>query len=253
MKERLLTPFGLLIEAVGADLAAVASATLSGLRDQHLVVLRGLLHAVREDGSLIRILWRDEPRSSDIDIVSGDPATGSLGRRALDFHSEFAFELNPPRYLSLEALEIDAGAAPTIMANTALAARSLPASLAREIAGRFVCQTFGLEQARFEWQAGQLAAWRPHRICPIVCNDPTTGIVMLSPSPLHSLLITGLALKQSEDLLSRLFDHVYAEHVLVHEWRVGDVMIWNNNIVQHARPGLPTVGKRTLRRSIFRW
>ena len=52
-------------------------------------------------------------------------------------------------------------------------------------------------------------------------------------------------------LLHEVFDCFYAEeHVLEHRWRKGDIIIWDNIALQHARGNLDHVGKRLLQRAI---
>jgi taurine dioxygenase len=48
--------------------------------------------------------------------------------------------------------------------------------------------------------------------------------------------IVGLSADESEDLLEELFQHIYRpENVWQQEWRDGDLVVWDNLAVQHAR------------------
>ena len=50
-------------------------------------------------------------------------------------------------------------------------------------------------------------------------------------------------------LLEDLFAHLYSPPlVYVHEWRAGDLVIWDNRALQHARDALGREATRTLRR-----
>jgi alpha-ketoglutarate-dependent taurine dioxygenase len=53
-------------------------------------------------------------------------------------------------------------------------------------------------------------------------------------------------------LLEALFEHLYApeDKVLAHHWRTGDLVLWDNLALQHARPNVGIEGPtRTLRKT----
>jgi taurine dioxygenase len=53
--------------------------------------------------------------------------------------------------------------------------------------------------------------------------------------------------------LDELFDHMCApERRVQHEWRAGDLVVWDNLALQHCRPNVETEGPaRTLRKVGF--
>jgi taurine dioxygenase len=60
----------------------------------------------------------------------------------------------------------------------------------------------------------------------------------------------GLGPDESEELLEELFQYLYAPaNLLEHVWRNGDLVVWDNFAVQHARANVRTDGPaRTLRK-----
>jgi alpha-ketoglutarate-dependent taurine dioxygenase len=61
-------------------------------------------------------------------------------------------------------------------------------------------------------------------------------------------LVIGLSEPASDALLEQLFEHLYAaENVYEHHWRNGDLIVWNNRAIQHARSPIEK-GRRTLQR-----
>jgi taurine dioxygenase len=61
--------------------------------------------------------------------------------------------------------------------------------------------------------------------------------------------LDGLAQAESDAVLRALFSHLYApENVYRHPWRNGDVVIWDNLALQHARPDLTGIKPRRLQR-----
>ena len=61
--------------------------------------------------------------------------------------------------------------------------------------------------------------------------------------------IVGLDEPSSEALLAELWSELYAPtNVYTHHWRVGDLVVWDNIAVQHARDDVVGGSGRTLRR-----
>jgi taurine dioxygenase len=87
---------------------------------------------------------------------------------------------------------------------------------------------------------------------PVIWRHPRTGQPLLFVSQQMTARIEGLAPDESEALLEELFAHLYRpELVLDHEWRQGDLVVWDNLAVQHARGNVEIEGpERTLRKVI---
>ena len=55
--------------------------------------------------------------------------------------------------------------------------------------------------------------------------------------------------KESQDLLNFLFGHQRkSKFVYEHQWRVGDLILWDNRCSVHARTDFPEDERRMLRR-----
>src|SRR5262249_39782311 len=66
---------------------------------------------------------------------------------------------------------------------------------------------------------------------------------------MHSDRVTGLSPEESEAVLAEVFAILYgADNVYAHEWRVGDLILWDNVALQHGRPDFPETEERTLQR-----
>jgi alpha-ketoglutarate-dependent taurine dioxygenase len=67
-----------------------------------------------------------------------------------------------------------------------------------------------------------------------------------------TLEVCDLSAAESEDLLEVLFAAIYApEYTLEHDWRQGDLVIWDNLAVQHGRADVTTEGPARTLRKIF--
>ena len=87
---------------------------------------------------------------------------------------------------------------------------------------------------------------------PIGLNHPRTGRTILYVSQMMTSNVAGLPSEESEELLQTLFSYLYdPAHSWQHDWRTGDLVLWDNQAVQHGRPNVSLEGPaRTLRKVI---
>ncbi len=90
----------------------------------------------------------------------------------------------------------------------------------------------------------------PSYTWPVVRNHPRTGQSLLYVCQANTQRVVGFDDEASEDLIEQLFEYLYAsDNVLKHEWHNGDLVIWDNYSVHHARPDVDSEGPaRTLRK-----
>lgn len=76
----------------------------------------------------------------------------------------------------------------------------------------------------------------PHStVTPVVHHHPRTGRTLLYVSQQATIEILGLSKEDNEELLAALFDHLYnSPGVLRHDWQEGDLVVWDNRLLQHA-------------------
>jgi taurine dioxygenase len=72
----------------------------------------------------------------------------------------------------------------------------------------------------------------------------------------NRLMTTGIEGMEDDDamaLLNPLFDHAEKEEfVYSHEWRVGDLLLWDNRCSSHARTDFPSTERRLMLRTTVR-
>lgn len=92
----------------------------------------------------------------------------------------------------------------------------------------------------------QMAAL-PDVVHPIVRKHPFTGKPCLFVNEGYVTEIVGMPRDESEALLDRLFKHCLKdEFIYCHNWRVGDLLMWDNCSTQHNAAGdyEPTMRRR---------
>jgi len=184
-----------------------------------------------------------------------DGAAAPFGR--LMFHSDMMWSDSPFTVLSLWAEDVEPPVAPTAFASTANAWRTLPDDLRARVEARSAVQVTGPEgfdDRRKGDQDGDLVQpQRDHILSvttPVAKTHPRTDATLLYVSQGMTKEIAGLPIDESESLLDDLFAHMYsADNTWQHEWRPGDLVMWDNLAIQHARPQVTVEGPvRTLRK-----
>ena len=85
---------------------------------------------------------------------------------------------------------------------------------------------------------------------PIVIAQPETGERTLYLGRRRNAYIPGLTLTDSESLLNTIWGYATDPRVTMrHQWRLGDVVLWNNFTTMHRRDAFPAEQVRTLHRS----
>jgi len=78
---------------------------------------------------------------------------------------------------------------------------------------------------------------------------PITGATVLYLSRNATTNIVGLTDWESAALMDALFSHIEAPAAIYrHKWRVGDLIIWDNVSLVHARTAFSADAARTLQR-----
>jgi taurine dioxygenase len=64
--------------------------------------------------------------------------------------------------------------------------------------------------------------------------------------------IADLTPRENEEFMRALHAHLYApENVLEHPWRKGDLLLWDNLALQHARPNVQIQGPARVLRKVY--
>lgn len=172
---------------------------------------------------------------------------GVLPDGEMHFHSDGSHRDTPYRATTLYALKVPSRGGETKFAAMAAAFEALPADQQERLAGLKACHVFNYNKTtRSEMRRDDDAQ---HAIHPLVKIHPDSGRRSLYISRLMTRNIVGMDDDESEALLLELFDHCEKpEFIYAHPWEVGDLVIWDNRSVNHARNDFPAEEPRLLRR-----
>jgi len=261
LEVRNLSPeFG--VEVLGFDpKAPLDDATreqLRGLFDaKRLLLFRNVDLSHEEQARLCTMLIRKgeaefiDAMGSRESFVSNklDDGVAPFGR--LQFHGDTMWADNPYQVLSLYGSDVDQPAAPTTFVDAVAAWKTLPDELRRRAEGHEVLQTSGA--VRRGDMSGVLITEvenPPSTVTRINYTHPRTGETVLHICEQMTKNVVGMQEAESEDLLTSLFEHLYQpERQLVHNWREGDLVVFDNIALQHSRGRVTKEGPtRTLRK-----
>jgi taurine dioxygenase len=162
-----------------------------------------------------------------------DPASAERGAA---WHADSTFKEQPCAHTALHALEIPSKGAGTHFANMVRAYDTLPADLKTAIEGRRAKHKFGAGPADggiIPMTTEQEEIYPPV-IHPMVRTDSATGTKALYINPLHVYGIVDMDQSEAAPLLDRLFKHALnPEFQYLHDYRVGDLVIWDQRRTWH--------------------
>jgi taurine dioxygenase len=178
----------------------------------------------------------------------GDPSVGRL------WHSDQSFLPYPAIGSLLHGLQCPPKGAETLFANMYKAYDTLPADVRRRIERLHAVHSFSeyyeALRDRDPTQPPLTDTRRslyPDVVHPLVRRNPRTGRKALYINPGYATGIVGIPGAQGEQLLRDLCEHAMQDAIVyAHSWRVGDLLFWDNLIVNHK--GTPFDESRYVRR-----
>jgi taurine dioxygenase len=176
----------------------------------------------------------------EIVIVSNKTEDGKpvgIRRAGENWHSDMCYTARPPRGTMLHALEIPVLNGLTLgdteFASAAAAWDALPASMQDDLRDRKVIFDFTARKRAFPLAQAEIDRYPPVRH-PIVRTHPQSGRKCLYVMRDDSIGIEGIEAEEAEALIAALADHIVKPAFIYrHQWQAGDVLMWDNCLVQH--------------------
>ena len=191
------------------------------------------------------------------EYVSNARADGTLGNGPFHYHHDHLFYERPLAVLMLYGIEIPSSGTATKFRDEHGFYKSLPEETQASLRGidalhmlDFRTDECGNTERYLRSDATEPEApsyWRP-----FVWHNPQTGKPQLLLSPAIEDF-RGIDRQQGFELLRALLRIGRHEDdpqtTYVHHWKVGDLVVWDNVALAHARPPFDTSEARTLRRT----
>ena len=173
---------------------------------------------------------------------------GSLPDGEMWFHHDMCYDPAPYKGTFLYAMELPSSGGHTLFANMYKAYDALDNGLKDRILGRKALQIYDFATRETVDISGDITKYK-HEIQPVSITHPVTGRRALYVNPRITARIEDVPEDESRAMLDELF--AFAENseiIYEHEWRLGDLMMWDNWCSCHARTDFPEAERRMLRR-----
>ena len=206
-------------------------------------------------------------KHSSITIISnldaaGRPVmdNGGLGSYEVVWHTDNSYVKVPPAGSMLYSLEVPvSGGGDTSFNNQYLAYEELPDELKRAIEGKYQVHDSSRNSAGV-LRPGVKLPTKPEEVegptHPLVRVHPVTGrraLYLGRRRVWPSNYIVGLPNEESERLLDRLWAHAtQPKYAWTHQWKVGDVLLWDNRCCMHYRTEVDTAQRRVMHRTTIK-
>ena len=195
-------------------------------------------------------------------VVENGTPIGSLGDGECLWHTDMSYASIPPKASCLYSLEVPEGQGDTGFLNMYHACETLPEALRKRVEGRTIKHETRYTLDGFDREGGPTLAEvqangtfdvvaLPGTSHPIVRTHPETGRRALYIGRRQNTYVNGLPLDESEALLDALWAHAedLGTRTWHQEWRVGDLVIWDNRCVMHRRDAFSPAVRRVMHRT----
>ena len=177
---------------------------------------------------------------------------GALPDGEMYFHSDMCYRERPSMATILYAMNIPSVGGNTVFANMYQAWDTLPETIKKNIEGRKAVNSYDPgTQAPMTATRTRLPASKNARSFaqPLVCTHPVTGKKALYLNRLMTEYIVDMPREESNRLLELLFGHQeQVQFLYEHRWTLGDLVMWDNRCVLHARRDFDARELRKMRR-----
>jgi len=186
-------------------------------------------------------------------VMQNGVPIGSLGSGEATWHTDMSYLVDPPKASMLYALEVPLSGGNTYFSSMYAAYESIPEELKRRIKGLQLKHDGTYNSGGYVRQgvtAVDDPVTSPGTYHPLVCTHPETKRHLLYLGRRRNAYIQGLPLPDSESLLDELWSCATRDDISWHnQWRVGDLVLWDNRCTMHRRDPFDERSRRVMHRT----
>ncbi len=223
---------------------------VTGFEEEHQFALANAIGEITD-----RAGAPGQSKNPGMQYVSNVRPDGVLGKGAIHFHHDHLFYDPPLKALMLYGIEVPASGSETHFRSAVAFYDALPAELKTRVEGirckHLYDHTKIAAREYRDWDT-EPTPGSPTKTRPWVWLDPVTGDKALLHSQ-STLDFEGIERDAGIELYKELtaYGEAHAEEICTyrHHWQPGDLIVWNNLLVAHARLPFAKEEPRTLRRT----
>jgi taurine dioxygenase len=186
-------------------------------------------------------------------VMENGAPIGSLGAGEATWHTDMSYLPDPPKASILYALEVLLSGGNTYFNSMYRAYEFLPDAVKKRVEGKTLKHDATYNSGGYVRQgitAIDDPITSPGTYHPLVCTHPETKRRVLYLGRRRNAYIEGLSLQESESLLDELWSHANREELeWCNEWRVGDLVLWDNRCTMHRRDPFDATSRRVMHRT----
>ncbi len=186
-------------------------------------------------------------------VMENGAPIGSLGAGEATWHTDMSYLQDPPKASILYALDVPPSGGNTYFNSMYHAYEFLPDAIKKRIEGKTLKHDATYNSGGYVRQgvaAIDDPVTSPGTYHPLVCTHPETKRRVLYLGRRRNAYIEGLSLAESESLLDELWMYANREELEWHnEWRVGDLVLWDNRCTMHRRDPFDASSRRVMHRT----
>jgi taurine dioxygenase len=186
-------------------------------------------------------------------VIENGVEIGSLGYGEAVWHTDMSYLRAPPKASMLYALEIPPSGGDTSFVDMYAAFEDLPSSLQRRALGLLVKHDGTYNSGGYVRQGVTPTddpRDAPGTMHPLVCTHPESGRRMLYLGRRRMAWLEGFNLTESDALLDEIWTFTtQPQFIWTHQWRVGDLVLWDNRCTMHRRDPFDASTRRIMHRT----
>lgn len=248
---RWLAPFG--VEVVDRKITQIGNGEITQLKDaladHGVLILReqsaddeAFVSFLEELGTItFTVGEKPVPQMPLLNIVSN---VGRSKPPRSVFHTDTSYIAKPPAYTALKIVAVPTSGGETLFSNQYRAYKTLPTSVKQQLKNAKVLHVVsGLTLDDRQEQESWHPLFRKHPI--------SDRIALYLSTPERCQQISGLDKLQSQRIIKLLYRHsIRPRHLYRHQWRSGDIVIWDNRCTMHRADHSQVIGDRVLHRGL---
>lgn len=251
-------------EVVGLDISEPLSADAAdnlrcAFQEHHILLFRDVDLSPEAQGRFARYfgetsqreLNKETTETDDNQYVSNTRPDGIFGKGELDFHIDQLFLEKPLKAIILYAVDIPEEGGGTKFVNTLAVHDAMPEALRERLAGLHCRYARAYDrQTTRDWNVVDAGDASPNWVHPLLWHDPRSGRHAIWVNKLTTIGVEELNDEDGAALIAEVRQFLYDEnHTYTHQWKSGDMILWDNLVLQHARLPFDPDKTRTLRRT----
>ena len=194
-------------------------------------------------------VWQLDPKILLVSNIKVDGIpVGAFGDGDMWFHIDSGYSERPYKYTFLYGVELPNEGGNTLFSNMYRAYEAVPEALKRRLEGVKALHIHEYKRSEKVDLSTDISG-TPHWFHPVFITHPYTKKKSLFVDRLMTARLEGFSNAESDEILAQLYEIAESrQFIYEHQWQLGDLIMWDNLALIHARTDFPREQRRLMRR-----